>query len=98
MSNMEYDHRVARWNGSCVPTKPQKIPKDFLITTIDHISYLVEVFGLGILPHQSKNWTMLTCTKAPIRYVDVPLCDYGDDGWDDSAKFLGVHFSEYDLN
>ncbi|CAL1167644.1 unnamed protein product [Cladocopium goreaui] len=24
--------------------------------------------------------------RAPIRYVDVPLWDYGDDGWDDSAK------------
>jgi hypothetical protein len=32
----------------------------------------------------------LESNKAPINHVDVPLWEYGSDGWDDSPKLLGI--------
>ncbi|CAL1173183.1 unnamed protein product [Cladocopium goreaui] len=33
--------------------------------------------------------------RAPIQWVNVPLWDYGEDGWDDSPQLLGIRRLTY---
>ena len=80
MGDMNYDHRV---------------PWFFLAS-----------FSATYFPKKNAKWRKyplwisfetLTChrRKAPIQWVNVPLWNYGEDGWDDSPQLLGIRRLTY---